>query len=89
MLSPKRSDGNQNAYASKSCPLAKDKIKFLLFLFMAALTVHENSQAKDGIQATAVTYAVAMATPEPLIHCAWLGIEPAPRQGPKPLQLDS
>ena len=36
-----------------------------------------------------MTYTTAAATWEPLIHCTELEIEPAPLQGPEPLQLGS
>ena len=48
-----------------------------------------NSQARDWIQATAVAYAAAEATRDPLTRCARLGIELMPLQGPELLQLDS
>ena len=35
-----------------------------------------SSQARDQIQAAVVTYAAALATLDPLTHCAGLGIEP-------------
>ena len=50
-------------------------VSFFLFCFMAASLAYGNSQAKDQIQATASTYAAAVATPDPLTHCIGLGIE--------------
>ena len=35
-----------------------------------------SSQARDQIQAPVVTYVIVVATLDPLICCAWLGIEP-------------
>lgn len=32
------------------------------------------------VQAVAVTYAAAVAVPDPLIHCSRLGIKPSPLQ---------
>ena len=52
---------------------------------MAAPSVY----GRDCIQATAVTYATAVATQDPLTHCTKLEIELAPPQQPKPLKLDS
>ena len=49
---------------------------------MAALVAYESSLAMDGIWAAAVTYAVDVAVPDPLTHCARLGIEPSPLQQP-------
>ena len=43
---------------------------------MAAPGEHGNSQARDGIQAAAVTYSAAAAMLNPLPHCAKLGIGP-------------
>ena len=43
-------------------------------------------QARDCILATAVTY--AMATLDPLTHCARTGIEPMPLQRPELLKSD-
>jgi len=42
----------------------------------------------ESEQVTAVTYTTAMAMPNPLTHWATPGIETAPLQQPKPLQLD-
>ena len=36
-----------------------------------------------------MTYAIAVAMPEPLTHYAGLGIKPTPLQWPEPLQSDS
>ena len=36
-----------------------------------------SSKARDRIRATVVSYPTAAATPDPLTHCARLGIEPA------------
>ena len=44
------------------------------FSFLATLW-HMNSQARDQIQATVVTYTTAVATLAPLTHCARPGIE--------------
>lgn len=41
------------------------------------------------IYTAVVNYATALATPDPLIHCSWLGIKPKPLQQPEPLQLYS
>ena len=35
-----------------------------------------------------MTYATAVAMPDPLTHCSGLEIEPEPLQQPKPLSLD-
>ena len=65
-------------------------IFFALSSFLAAASfINGNSQARDWIWATAVTYATEAAMPDPLIHYAGLGIEPSPPQWPEPLQLDS
>ena len=62
---------------------------FSFFLLMAAPVVYGSSRARGGIRDTAVVYATAVIMPDPLTHCAWLGIELAPLQGPEPLQLGS
>ena len=56
---------------------------------MAALIAYGSSLAREWIQDAAVTYAAAVATMDPLTHCAGLRIEPVPPQWPKPLQMDS
>ena len=35
-----------------------------------------SSRARDQIQVAVLTCAAAVATPDPLTHCAWLGIKP-------------
>ena len=45
---------------------------------MTTPVAYGNSQAGDCIQATTVTYAAAVATQDPLIHCAGPRIEPQP-----------
>lgn len=52
------------------------------FFFRAVPVAYGNSQAGDCIQATTVTYAAAVATQDPLIHCAGPRIEPQPLQQP-------
>ena len=59
---------------------------FRLFVFMAVLTAYGSFQARDWIRASTATYAVAVAMPDPLTHCAWLKIKPMSPQWPKPLQ---
>lgn len=52
-------------------------IRFLLFttfIFFLRPHSHESSRARDWIWVTAVTYAATVATPDPLTHCASLGI---------------
>ena len=46
-----------------------------IFLFWPPCGIW-NSQARDQIQHTVVTYATAAAMPDPLTHCARPGIEP-------------
>ena len=52
---------------------------YILF-FMAAPRAYGSSWARDGIQASAVTQATAVAMPDPLTHCTGSGIEPVPPQ---------
>ena len=47
---------------------------------MATPAAYGNSQARDGIQATAIVYVAAVATLDPLTYCSGLGIEPIPLQ---------
>ena len=49
--------------------------------------VQGTSWARYQIQATAVTYAIAAAIPDPLTICAGLGIKLTPLQWPEPLQI--
>ena len=56
---------------------------------MATPEAYGSSQARDGIQDTAATYATAAATLDPLTHCTGPWIEPVPPQQPEPLQSDS
>ena len=49
---------------------------FFSFVF-GHLWRHMSSQARGQIWIIFVTYATAMAKPDPLTHCAGLGIEPA------------
>jgi len=59
----------------------RDLLFKIFFLnFMATVAAFGSSWARDWIQATVATYTTAMATPDPLIHCTGLGIEPAPPQ---------
>ena len=51
---------------------------FILFYFMATPMAYGSSPARDQIQASALTDGTAAATPDPLTHCAGLGIKPAP-----------
>ena len=51
---------------------------YFISLFLATLWYRWSSQARRYIQAAAETYAAAVATLDPLIHCAAPGIEPAP-----------
>ena len=53
---------------------------FLFVCFMATPVAYGSSQARDCIPATAETYAVAVATLDPLTHGAWPGMEPVPPQ---------
>ena len=55
---------------------------------MATPMVHGGSQARNRIQDTAAIYAV-VETPDPLVHCTGLRMEPALQQCPEPLQWDS
>ena len=51
----------------------------LFFLFFSLFWLPHSiwtSQAKEQIRATGTTYAAAAATPDLLIHCARLGMEP-------------
>ena len=48
-----------------------------------------SSQARNWIQAAAMTYATDAAMLDPLTHCARPGIEPRAPQQPEPLQSDS
>ena len=50
-------------------------LKFSFFLFWPPHGIW-NSQARDQIWAAVVIYAAAVATPDPLTHCARPGIEP-------------
>ena len=43
---------------------------------MAAPTAYGSSWARDGFQATAVTYTAAVAMPDPLTQCAGPTTEP-------------
>ena len=52
-------------------------------------TAYGSSWARDWIPAAVATYAAAVATPDPLTHCARLGIQSAPPQGPETLKFDS
>ena len=49
---------------------------FFFFFNMAALLAYGSSQARDGIQAAAVTYTTAAAMSDTLTHCARPGIKP-------------
>ena len=52
------------------------KITYNIFVFLMAKPVaHVSSQARDRIWATAVTYAAAVAKPDPLTHCTGPGSE--------------
>ena len=55
---------------------------FVLIYFMATATVYGSSQARDQIQTTAATCAVATATRDPLTHCIRLEMEPVSPQHP-------
>ena len=54
---------------------------------MAATRAYGSSWARYEILASALTYATAAAMPDPLTHCAGLGIKPVPLQQPKLLKL--
>ena len=56
---------------------------------MDASMGYVSSWARNRIQAAPGTYVAAVAILDPLSHCARLGIEPMPFQGPEPLQVDS
>lgn len=59
---------------------------FFFFHFIATPVAYGRSWARDRILASAATcadLAIAGAMPDPLIHCAGLGIEPAPPQPPE------
>ena len=63
---------------------------FILFYFlMAAPGTYGCFWARGWIGAVALTCSAAVATPDPLTHCARPGIKPKPLQWPEPLQLDS
>ena len=49
------------------------ELKKKIFFFMATLAAYGSSHARDWIQAATVTYAPAVATPDPLTHCAGQG----------------
>ena len=55
---------------------------------MATPMAYGSSQARDLIQATAVTYATPAAKPDPLTHCYWAGDQTAPMKQPEPLKSD-
>ena len=60
----------------------------LLFVcFMAAPVAQGSSQTRDWIHTTVANYTTAVATVDPLTHCARPGMEPTPPEWPKPLQL--
>ena len=62
----------------------------ILFVYLvAAPRAYRSSWARDWIWAPVVIYSTAVATPDPLIHHAGPGIEPAPPQQPEMLSLDS
>ena len=50
---------------------------------MAASTAHGSSQARDLIQAAALTNATGAAMLDPLTHCTGQGLEPTPPQQPE------
>ena len=52
----------------------------VFFFFIAAPLAYGSSQAGDQIQAAVVTYAIAVATLDPLTHCTGLGIKPVTLQ---------
>ena len=53
---------------------------------MATPMAYGSSWARDQIRGAPHS---PVATPDPLVHCTWLGIKPAPPQPPELLQLDS
>ena len=60
-----------------------DQAAYLIFVclfLMAAPVAYGRSQARDEIWAVALNYAVAVAMPDPLTHCARLWIKPEPSQ---------
>ena len=67
----------------------KKKKRGWSFFFLATPTACGSSWARDWIQAAAAIRATVGTTPDPLTHCAGLGIKPAPLQWPQLLQLDS
>lgn len=48
-----------------------------------------SSRARAQIRAAVVWYATGVAVPDPLTHCAGVGIKPTPPLNSEPLQLDS
>ena len=66
-------------------------LTILAYFFMAIPMAYVSSQARDWIQATAVTYTAAVATPDPLMHSAGPGVDPVPLplQQPETLKSDS
>ena len=64
------------------CPLSSvlrlvlDKLIFFLSFLMAAPETCGSSQARDLIQAAALTYAAGAARPDPLTHCTMLDLKP-------------
>lgn len=52
----------------------------LFFNVMAVPMEYGSSWARDGIQPAAVTYTTGAVTPDPLTHCARLGIKLTPLQ---------
>ena len=67
---------NRSIKSGYPCLLPDFIILFIYLFLMAATVAYGSSQARDWIQAAAVTYATAVATPNPLIYCTGLGIEP-------------
>ena len=51
-------------------------VEYVVFLSYLAAPWHREFQGQGQIQATLVTYNRAVSRPDPLTHCAWLGIEP-------------
>ena len=61
----------------------------MIFFLMTTSTAYGSSWAKDQIQAAAMNYTAAAATPDPLTGYTGPGIKPLPLQLPVLLQSDS
>ena len=53
-----------------------DCLSLFLFFLTAPPSACRGSWARDGVWAPAVTYTTAVSRPDPLTHCARLGVDP-------------